>query len=64
MRYLIEIKSGITCVFSSNYAKIKMYSDDDLPLEETLTLHNVIILINSVFTKNQNHYYYNIFLEK
>ena len=34
-----------------------------LPLK-TLALHNVIILIKSVFNKYQNHYYYNILLEK
>ena len=28
-----------------------------------LTLHNVIILIKSVLNKDQNHYYYEIFLE-
>ena len=39
-------------------------SDDDLPLEKTLTWHNFVILIKSVFNKNQNHYYYNIFLGK
>ena len=50
--------------FSHNYAKIKIDLDDPLPLENTLTLHNVIILIKSVFNKDQNHYYYNIFLEK
>ena len=47
-----------------NYAKIKIDSYDSLPLEKALTLHNVIILIKSVFNKDQNHYYYNIFLEK
>ena len=51
-------------VFSHNYARIKTDSYDSLSLEKTLTLHNVIILIKSVFNKNQNHYYYNIFLEK
>ena len=30
--------------------KIKMNSDDDLPLEKT-AMHNVIMLINSVFNK-------------
>ena len=35
-----------------------------MPLEKTLTLRNVLILINSVFNKGQNHYYYNIFSEK
>ena len=28
------------------------------------TFHNVIILIKSVVNKNENKYYYNIFLEK
>ena len=51
-------------LFSYIYAKIKIDSDIDLPLEETLTFHNVIVLIKSVFNKNQNHQYYNIFLEK
>ena len=39
-------------------------SDNDLPLEETLTSSNVIILIKSIFNKDQNHYHYNTFLEK
>ena len=64
MRCLIELKSGITCVFSHNYAKIKMDSVDDLSSEETLSLHNFIILINLVFDKDQSRYYYNIFLQK
>ena len=41
-----------------------MDSSDSLPSEKTLTLHIVLILIKSVFDKNQNHYYYNIFLKK
>ena len=40
------------------------HNHDSLPLEKTLTLHNVIIRIKSAFNKNQNHYYYNMFLEK
>ena len=39
-------------------------SYDSLHIEKTLTLHNVIILIKSLVNKNQNHYYYNIFLER
>ena len=34
------------------------------PLENILTLHNVAMLIKSVFNKNKNLYYYNVFLEK
>ena len=64
IRYVIGLKIGITYVFSNNFAEMKIQSNDDLPLEETLNLHNVIILIKSVFNKDQNHYYYNSFLEK
>ena len=64
IRYLISLKSSIAYVFSNYYAKIKVDSYHSLPIEKTLTLHNVIILINSVIDKKQNHYYYNIFLEK
>ena len=62
--YLVSQKSGITFVFCHKYAKIKIESYDSLPLEKTLTLHNVIILIKSVFNKDRNHHYSNIFLEK
>ena len=40
------------------------FSYDSLSLEKTLTLHNVIIFIKSVFNKYQNHNYFNIFIEK
>ena len=63
-RYLISLESGITYVISDNHAKIKIESYDALPLEKTLTLHNVIILIKPVFNKDQKSYCYNIFLEK
>ena len=62
--YFISQKSGITYVISHNYARIKVDSYDSLPLEKTLSLHNVMILIKSVFNRNQNNYYYDIFLEK
>ena len=58
------LKNGITYVFSHNYAKIKADSYDSLPFEKTLTLHNAIICIKLVFNKDQNHYYYDRFLEK
>ena len=43
-------------------AKIDL--DDDLPLEKTLTVHNDVMVIKSVFNKNHNQYYYKMFLEK
>ena len=64
IRYLIGIKSGTTYVISHNFANIKVDSYDSLPLEKTLTFHDVIIRIKSVWNKDQNYYYYNIFLEK
>ena len=62
--YLIGVKSEIIYVISHNYAKIKVDSYNVLPLEKTLTFYNVIIHIKSVFNKDRNNYYYNIFLEK
>ena len=48
--------------FSHNYAKIRIDLYGSLPLEKRFTSHNVIILIKSVFNKNQNHYNYDIFV--
>ena len=64
IRYLASQVSSITYVISHNYARIKINSYDSLSLEKTLTLKIVAILIKSVFNKDQNHYYYNIFLKK
>ena len=64
IRYLISVKSGIKYVISHNYAKIKVDSYDSLPLEKTMAFHNAMILIKSVWNKDQNYYYYNMFLEK
>ena len=64
IRNLINLKSGITCIFSHYFAKIKVNSYDSLPIEKTLTLHNVKILIKSVLNKDKILYYYKIFLEK
>ena len=38
-------------VISHIYTKIKVHSDDSLPLEKTITFHNVIILMKSVLIK-------------
>ena len=45
----IRLKSGIAHVFSYNFGKIKIDSDDDFPLEKTLTLYIIIIFIKSKF---------------
>ena len=46
IRYLIAVKSGMY-VISHNYAKFKVDAYGSLPVEKTLTFHNVIILIKS-----------------
>ena len=40
---------------------MKLDSYDSLPIEKTLTLHNVIILIKSILNKDKNHYYFKMF---
>ena len=52
IRYLIGAESGMAYVTSHNYAKIKIYSYNSLPLG----FHNLIILITSVFRKDKNDY--------
>ena len=51
-------------LFSHNYTRIKIDSYDFLSLENILTVQNAIILVKSVLNKDQNHYCYDIFLEK
>ena len=64
IRHLIMLKSSTSNVYSHEYTKIKIYSDDDLPSEKPLDTHNVVILNKSIFNKNHNHFYYQTFLKK
>ena len=57
IRYFIKLKSGISYIVSHNYPIIKIESDDDLPLEKTLAVHNFAMLIKSVFNTNHNQYH-------
>ena len=59
----LQVKKVVLDVISNNYARIKIDSFDGLSLEKALPFH-VIILIKSVFNKDQNYCYYNVFLEK
>ena len=49
--YIISEKSGITYSISHNFGDINTDSYDSLPLEKTITFHDVIILINPVKIK-------------
>ena len=62
--YFKGLNSSIAYVSSFNYTNIKTDSDDDFPVQKTLTMYYVIKLIKSVLNKNHNHYYYKTFLEK
>ena len=57
IRYLISEKSGITYSINHNFARIR--TDSCTFLDEILTFHNVLILIQSVTNKNRNHHYFN-----
>ena len=58
------LKSNMSEDYSHNYIKIKIDSDDDLPLEKILNISNVVIILTkSSFNKNYN-LYYKAFLEK
>ena len=57
-------KSQISDIYSQKYTKIKIISGDNLPLEKTLHLYNLIILTKSSFHRNHNRYYCQRFLEK
>ena len=64
IKYLTSEKSGIADSIDSNFAKIRIDLYSYLPIEEILTIHNIITLIKLVINENKNKYYYNIFLEK
>ena len=57
-------KSNIKDSINHSFTRIRIDSYNFLPVKKILTFHNVIILINSAGNKNENNYYYNIFLEK
>ena len=56
IRYHIMLKSNILEVYSHKYMKTKIESVNYLPLEKTLNMHNVVILIKFVFNKNYSRY--------
>ena len=57
-------KAGITNNVNYSFGKIKIDLYNSLHIKKRLIFHNFIILIKSVVNKNENKYYYDIFLEK
>ena len=48
--------------YGKNFVKIKFSSDDNLPLNKTLKLHNIAMIIRSVFENDK--YYPQVFLNE
>ena len=49
--------------YEKDYMKIKFNSDDGLPLYKTLKLHNLTIIVRSVFEED-GKYYPQVFLDE
>ena len=55
IKYHIKIKNaGKHGEYGKDYMKIKLNSDDDLPFNKILKLHNLTIVVRSVFKKMVN----------
>ena len=50
----------VSDIYSHTYTKTKISSDDDLPFERTIKMHDIIILSMLVFNEKHNHYYQNV----
>ena len=65
IKYLITEKSGIPESINHNFGKIRIDSNNFLPIEKILTFHYaLIILIKPVDNKKKNNCYYNTFFKK
>lgn len=67
VKKLIQIKSGIKTnvdKYYHKYMKIKINSDDAIPLAKSLNMHDVIIIIKSSFDENCNNQFYQLLLQK
>ena len=49
IRFIIMLKCNISDVYSHKYAKIKINSNGDLPLEKVITMHNVKYYLLNLF---------------
>ena len=64
IKYHIQtIKADRSGEYEKDYMKIKFKSDDDLPLNKILNIHNLTIIVRSVFEED-GKYYPHIFLDE
>ena len=64
IKYLMKIiHSGEAGEYRKDLMKVKFNSDDNLPLNKILKLHNITIVIKSVFQED-GKYYPQVFLDE
>ena len=64
IKYHIQtINASKSGEYDKNYIKIKLNSDNDLPLNKILKLHMLTIIVRSVFEKD-GKYYPQVFLDE
>ena len=56
MRALIRSKSKNSDDYHVKYMQIKLHLDDDLPINKTIEIHNVTIVVTAVFHENNKYY--------
>ena len=56
IKYLIKTINDEVGEYRKGYMKIKFNSDDNLPLNKILKLHNLTIVVRSVFQKDGKYY--------
>ena len=59
-KYLICQKCHVSDVYYHNYMKIKTNSDDDLPLEKSLSTQNTMIFLEPIFDNNYKRYSHSV----
>ena len=60
---IVKINGGKLCEYGKEFMKIKFNSDDNLPWNKTIKVHNMTIIIRSVFEKD-GKFYLQIYLDE
>ena len=63
IRYLTRSVTNNLDDCDEKYMKIKFNFDDDLPLNKTLEIRNMVIVVRSIFHEG-NKYYSQVFLDE
>ena len=63
IKILIENRNNKPGEYWKDFMKIKFNSDDNLPLNKILKIHNMTIVIRSAFQED-NKYYPQVFLDE